>query len=58
MQTKWGRGETDVVVVGAGPTGLMVAGELALAGVAIEVIERQTTPSGQSRGGWGQPAYR
>jgi 2-polyprenyl-6-methoxyphenol hydroxylase-like FAD-dependent oxidoreductase len=40
-----------VIVVGAGPTGLMLAGELALAGVAIEVIERQAVPSGQSRGG-------
>jgi 2-polyprenyl-6-methoxyphenol hydroxylase-like FAD-dependent oxidoreductase len=35
-----GRDEADVVVVGAGPTGLMLAGELALAGVAVEVIER------------------
>ncbi|MDT7716624.1 MAG: hypothetical protein QOH09_2616 [Pseudonocardiales bacterium] len=40
-----------MIVVGAGPTGLMLAGELALAGVAIEVIERQAVPSGQSRGG-------
>jgi 2-polyprenyl-6-methoxyphenol hydroxylase-like FAD-dependent oxidoreductase len=46
-----GREEADVVVVGADPTGLMVAGELALAGVAVEVIERQATASGQSRGG-------
>jgi 2-polyprenyl-6-methoxyphenol hydroxylase-like FAD-dependent oxidoreductase len=42
---------TAVIVVGAGPTGLMLAGELALAGVAIEVVERELTPSGQSRGG-------
>jgi 2-polyprenyl-6-methoxyphenol hydroxylase-like FAD-dependent oxidoreductase len=41
----------DVVVVGAGPTGLMLASELALAGVAVAVIERQVAPSGQSRGG-------
>jgi ribulose 1,5-bisphosphate synthetase/thiazole synthase len=27
------------------------ASELALAGVAVEVIERQVAPSGQSRGG-------
>jgi len=27
-----------VIVVGVGPTGLMLAGELVLAGVAIEVI--------------------
>jgi 3-(3-hydroxy-phenyl)propionate hydroxylase len=34
----------DVVVVGAGPTGLMLAGELALAGVAVVVLERRPTP--------------
>jgi 2-polyprenyl-6-methoxyphenol hydroxylase-like FAD-dependent oxidoreductase len=43
--------ECDVVVVGAGPTGLTLASELALAGVAVQVIERQVAPSGQSRGG-------
>jgi 2-polyprenyl-6-methoxyphenol hydroxylase-like FAD-dependent oxidoreductase len=42
---------TDVVVVGAGPTGLMLATELALAGTAVTVVERQAAPSGQSRGG-------
>ncbi|OLT10759.1 hypothetical protein BJF78_05665 [Pseudonocardia sp. CNS-139] len=41
----------DVVVVGAGPTGLMLAGELALGGVSVEVVEREPVPSGQSRGG-------
>jgi len=43
--------DTDVLVIGAGPTGLTLAGELALAGAAVTVIERQETPSGQSRGG-------
>ncbi len=43
--------ESDVVVAGAGPTGLMLACELALAGVAVEVVEREAVPSGQSRGG-------
>jgi hypothetical protein len=43
--------ETEVIVVGAGPTGLVLAGELALAGVAVDVIERQAVPRGQSRGG-------
>lgn len=33
----------DVVVVGAGPTGLMLAGELALAGVDVAVVERRPT---------------
>ena len=43
--------DIDVLVVGAGPTGLMLANELALAGVAVAVVERQIVPSGQSRGG-------
>ncbi|WP_425586062.1 FAD-dependent monooxygenase [Streptomyces thioluteus] len=41
---------TDVVVVGAGPTGLMLAGELRLGGARVVVVERLPEPSGQSRG--------
>jgi 2-polyprenyl-6-methoxyphenol hydroxylase-like FAD-dependent oxidoreductase len=33
---------TDVVVVGAGPTGLMLAAELALAGVDVRLLEERT----------------
>jgi len=33
----------DVVVVGAGPTGLMLAGELTLAGVDVAIVERRPT---------------
>jgi 2-polyprenyl-6-methoxyphenol hydroxylase-like FAD-dependent oxidoreductase len=33
---------TDVIVVGAGPTGLMLACELALAGVTCRLLERRT----------------
>jgi 2-polyprenyl-6-methoxyphenol hydroxylase-like FAD-dependent oxidoreductase len=33
--------DTDVIIVGAGPTGLMLAGELCLAGVRPLVLERQ-----------------
>ena len=33
----------DVTIVGAGPTGLMLAGELALAGVDVVVLERRQT---------------
>jgi bifunctional hydroxylase/dehydrase len=42
--------EAPVIVVGAGPTGLMLAGELRLAGIEVIVIERLLTPTGQSRG--------
>lgn len=31
--------ETDVTVVGAGPVGLVVAAELAVAGVGVQVVE-------------------
>ncbi|BFU42695.1 FAD-dependent monooxygenase [Krasilnikovia sp. MM14-A1004] len=40
---------TDVVVVGAGPVGLLLAGELALRGVAVTVLERLAAPTGESR---------
>ena len=35
----------QVVIVGAGPTGLVLAGELALAGVDVLVLERRETPA-------------
>jgi 2-polyprenyl-6-methoxyphenol hydroxylase-like FAD-dependent oxidoreductase len=35
--------EHEVVIAGGGPTGLMLAGELALAGVDIAVVERRPT---------------
>jgi 3-(3-hydroxy-phenyl)propionate hydroxylase len=31
-----------VVIAGGGPTGLMLAGELALAGVDVAIVERRT----------------
>ena len=34
--------EHSVVIAGAGPTGLMLAGELALAGVDVAAVERRT----------------
>ncbi|WP_338783610.1 FAD-dependent monooxygenase [Streptomyces sp. DG1A-41] len=41
--------DSAVIVVGAGPVGLMLAGELRLAGVPVVVLERLTGPTGQSR---------
>ena len=32
-----------VVIAGGGPTGLMLAGELALAGVDVAIVERRAT---------------
>ncbi|MFB9237674.1 FAD-dependent monooxygenase [Plantactinospora siamensis] len=39
----------DVVIVGAGPNGLMLACELALAGVHPVVLERHPAPTGEPR---------
>src|SRR3954468_20172184 len=42
----------DVVIVGGGPTGMMLAGELRLAGVEVVVLERRETQDlAGSRGG-------
>jgi 2-polyprenyl-6-methoxyphenol hydroxylase-like FAD-dependent oxidoreductase len=35
--------DVSVIIVGAGPTGLMLAGELALAGVDVAVVERRAS---------------
>ncbi|MEU8977584.1 FAD-dependent monooxygenase [Streptomyces sp. NPDC048309] len=40
---------TDVIVVGAGPVGLMLAGELRLGGVDVVVYDKLPAPSGESR---------
>jgi bifunctional hydroxylase/dehydrase len=42
--------DVPVVVVGAGPSGLALAGELRLGGVDVVVLERLSEPTGESRG--------
>lgn len=39
----------DVIVVGGGPTGLMLASELRLHGVHVVVLEKETQPAGMVR---------
>jgi 2-polyprenyl-6-methoxyphenol hydroxylase-like FAD-dependent oxidoreductase len=41
--------DTDVLVVGAGPTGLMLANQLARRGVRVLIIDRHAEPSLQTR---------
>ncbi|GAA2591830.1 hypothetical protein GCM10010435_83150 [Winogradskya consettensis] len=41
--------DTDVVIAGAGPAGLRLATELAIAGVRANVVETLETRSGQSK---------
>jgi 2-polyprenyl-6-methoxyphenol hydroxylase-like FAD-dependent oxidoreductase len=40
---------TDVVVAGAGPTGLLLAGDLAAAGVGVTLVERRAEESNLTR---------
>jgi 2-polyprenyl-6-methoxyphenol hydroxylase-like FAD-dependent oxidoreductase len=40
---------TDVIIVGAGPTGLALAGELALAGVRCRILDRRADESNITR---------
>ena len=41
--------DTDVLVVGAGPTGLMLANQLARRGVNTTIVDRHAGPSLQTR---------
>ncbi|HEY5834816.1 FAD-dependent monooxygenase [Streptomyces sp.] len=41
--------DTQVIVVGAGPVGLMLAGELRLGGADVIVLERRRAPTSESR---------
>src|SRR5207249_9454676 len=49
----WRMAEHAVVVAGGGPTGLMLAGELALAKIDVAIVERRASPdlSGSRAGG-------
>ncbi len=47
-----GNSKHAVVIAGGGPTGLMLAGELALAGIDVAIVERRATQEiGGSRAG-------
>jgi 2-polyprenyl-6-methoxyphenol hydroxylase-like FAD-dependent oxidoreductase len=41
--------DTDVLIVGAGPTGLMLASQLVRRGVRVEIVDRHSGPAQQSR---------
>ena len=41
--------QTTVAIVGAGPTGLLLAGDLAQAGVDVTLLERRDTESNLTR---------
>src|SRR5690349_16433717 len=41
--------DADVIIVGAGPTGLMLAGELRLGGCSVTILEKRAEPMKESR---------
>ncbi|MFZ0503593.1 MAG: FAD-dependent monooxygenase, partial [Chthoniobacterales bacterium] len=41
--------QTDILVIGAGPSGLFVAGELARHGIEVRLVERDVQPHRQAR---------
>src|SRR2546429_8464441 len=41
--------DTDVLIVGAGPTGLMLANQLARRGVRMRIIDRHAGPARESQ---------
>ena len=41
--------DTDVIIVGAGPTGLMLANQLIRRGVSVRIIDRHAGPALQTR---------
>ncbi|GLZ36588.1 FAD-dependent monooxygenase [Actinokineospora sp. NBRC 105648] len=54
VQGSTGQGSADrveVAIVGGGPVGMLLAGELALHGVGVLVLERLPRPTGESKAG-------
>lgn len=47
--------ETEILIVGAGPTGLMAANVLARHGVDFRIIDKEAGPAEESRALWVQP---
>src|SRR5436305_1555191 len=43
------RMDTDVLIVGAGPTGLMLANQLARRGVRAQIVDRHAGPARETR---------
>ncbi len=41
--------DTDVLIVGAGPTGLMLANQLGRRGIPAQIADRTSRPAPQSR---------
>jgi 2-polyprenyl-6-methoxyphenol hydroxylase-like FAD-dependent oxidoreductase len=42
----------DVIIAGGGPVGLLLAGELALAGISVLLIEKNQNPATPLKSGW------
>ncbi|MFD8963071.1 FAD-dependent oxidoreductase, partial [Streptomyces anulatus] len=51
-------GMTDVLIVGAGPTGLVLACDLARRGAAVRVVDRSPAPPRTTRGPGAHPPGR
>lgn len=50
METEWGQGQMgEVVVIGAGPTGLVAAIRLAERGICVTIVDAATEPAQESR---------
>src|SRR5215218_9611745 len=50
-----GKRQTQVLVIGAGPSGLFAAAELARHGVSVRIVEREPVPHRQARATAVQP---